>query len=180
MRRAEAPPPATLVALEGLSGPAPSGACEFPEMIADTSARTVRPLADSATLLLPVSWRDLPATWDYDSVPRNRFAGPRGSLVSIRRQRNGAIGRAWLANQKREPRDGRTCRVELGTAGAVWTFYPADPEQPHAQRPFGTLGDVVTPNGAWYGLSVWTASAVEQARVARLFTAALLRPNASP
>jgi hypothetical protein len=102
---------------------------------------------------------------------------PGGGRVSIRRLRNGARGRLFLANLKGEALVGSTCKVERGSAGAIWTFYAPNPQQPGNPWPFAAFGDVITPAGSWYSLTVSTPAAADRSRVARIVTEALLRPG---
>jgi hypothetical protein len=176
VRRVELPPPTTFAGLQQLSGPMPSGPCTFPSVSLSADSLTAIVLGDSATLRLPPGWRNNPLGPTGDEHTRTRLVTPDDNRVSIERKRNGASSRDFLMYGTGERPQGTTCSLERGQTGAIWTFYPPNP-QDTSVRKYGALGAVITPAGFWYSVSLWTSSVSDQSRLASILTEAMLLPS---
>jgi hypothetical protein len=175
IRKVELPPPTTFAALQQLSGPVPSGPCAFPPVSLSLDSLNPIVLGDSATLRLPPGWRTIPLLPGDDEYTHTRLAPPGGSRVRIQRERNGARGRQYLMWSGESP-EGTTCTLERGQTGAIWSFYPPDPQGTIGDPNYEALGAVVTPAGFWYSVSLRTSSGAEQSRLASILTEAMLLP----
>jgi hypothetical protein len=173
----ELPPPTTFAGLRQLRGPMPSGPCAFPAatLLAD-SLNTIA-VGDSTTLRFPRDWRTRPLLPEDDEYTHVRLATPEDNRVRIQRERNGARGRSFLMYLSGERPEGATCTVDRGQAGAIWSFYPPDPQDTTTgSRKYAALGAVITPAGFWYSVSLSTLSAADQSRLASILTEAMLLP----
>lgn len=167
-----------------LTGPKPNGPCNLPEATDYTKPWLSATLADGTTLLLPPEWRKVgvdsaqnpshPAFGDsYQSQPRTRFEAPPSNRINIIRERY-ARGRSYLMYDPDAPWVGRTCKVDRGRAGAIWTFYEKNAKNVDDPRPFKALGDIIGKSGAWFSVIVSTRSDKERATLASLVTDATL------
>ena len=176
IQRVELTPPTTFAGLRGLRGTQPSGPCAFPSVALSVDSLISIALGDSAALALPPDWRTRPLVPEDDEYTHTRLTAPRGSLVRIQRQRNGANGRPYLRYNNFERAEGTTCTLERGQTGAIWSLYLPDPQGTMGALKYGAFGDVITPSGFWYSVTLWTSSAAEQSRLASILTEAMLLP----
>ena len=151
-----------------LTGPKPNGPCNLPEITAYPKPWRSATLVDGTTLLLPPEWRRL----GVDSA-RTRFEAPPSNRINIMRERY-AHGRSYLMYDPDTPWAGRTCKVDRGRAGAIWTFYEKDAQKLDDPRPFKALGDIIGKSGAWFSVIVSTPSNEERTRLVSLVTDATL------
>jgi hypothetical protein len=177
IQRLELPPPTTFAGLQQLKGPAPSGPCAFRSVTLLVDSLNTIAVGDSTTLRLPRDWKTRPLLPGDDEYTHVRLAAPDDNRVRVQRERNGAHGRSFLMYRSGERPEGATCTVERGQAGAIWSFYPPDPQDTTTgSRKYTALGAVITPAGFWYSVSLWTSSAADQSRLASILTEALLLP----
>lgn len=174
IRRVELPPPTTFAGLEQLRGPVPSGPCTFPSVSLPVDSLSPIVLGDSATLRLPAGWQTIPLRPSDDVHTRTRLAAPGDNRVLIERKHNGAIGRQFLMYASGERPEGKTCSLERGLTGAIWSFYLPDPQNVAGPQRYIAFGSVITPSGFWYGLTLLTSSAADQSRLASILTEAML------
>lgn len=170
------PAPTTFAGLEQLKGPVPSGPCTLPSMSLPVDSLKAITLGDSATLMLPSGWQTIDLRPSDDEHARTRLAGPGDSRVLIERERNGASGRHFLMYGSGERPEGATCSLPRGQAGAIWTFYPPNP-QDSGIRKYTALGSIITPAGVWYSVTLATASAADQYQLASIVTDVMLLPS---
>jgi len=170
----QSPPPKTFAALRQLVGPLPSGSCVLPPIDLSVDSLKPVPLRDSATLRLPRGWRTSPIRPHDDEHADTRLSLPGGSVALIHRERNGARGRAYLMYRPSVLAQGTTCTIERGQTGAIWSLYSPDPQDTSRLLKYNALGDVITPAGAWYAVSLRTPSAEDQSRLASILTEAML------
>lgn len=167
------PPPTTFAGLQQLHGVRPSGPCAFPSVTVPADSLSSIVLGDSATLRLPAGWQtSSPGPGDHEDTD-TRIAIPGGSRVRIRRERNGAHGRSFLEYRLGERVDETTCSVERGQIGAIWSRYVPHPDTTRVLR-YPAFGDVITPAGSWYSMTLWTTSDADRSRLASILTEAML------
>ena len=175
IRRVVLPPPTTFQELREKPGRAITGSCDLPSVTISPDSLVPIVLADSSTLHLPTSWQARPRLqWDIENGS-DVLGGPDDTRLRIARQKNGATGRSFRRNQDDSEAIGTTCAVDRGDIGIVWSFYEPDPGVPDNPRPFVAFGEVMTPGGRWYKVSLWATGRTEMARVAAGFTEAVLR-----
>ena len=170
------PPPTTFAGLQKLPGQRPSGPCAFPSVT--QSADSLRPivLGDSATLRLPSDWQTSALRPGDHEDTDTRLELPDGNRARIRREHNGAHGRAFLEYRLGEVAEGTTCTIDRGQTGALWTLYLPNPQDTRVLK-YSAFGDVMTPAGFWYSVMLSTTSAADQSRFASALTEAMLLPQ---
>ena len=169
------PLPTTFAGLQLLPGPSPSGPCEVSSPPPDTVAVTSISLPDTSHLLLVAGWQQQPLVEGDQGHTEARLAGPADARISISRMRNGAQGRHFLIYRSGVLPEGRACWVRGGSAGAIWASYEPDPGVPDDPRPFLAFGELITPAGRWYRLTVSSRTAQDRDRAASTITALFLR-----
>jgi hypothetical protein len=176
IRRVVTPPPTTFAGLLKAPGGAPAARCEFPAVTIDTASLITLPFRDTASLRLPPGWSELPLYEGQDTFSQTRLIGPDSSRALFRRHRNGSQGRSFPMYRNGEKPVGVTCMVERGVAGAIWSFYPPDPDAPASPRPFRGYGDFITSDGRWYAVMVSGATPEQRLLAASTITAVALLP----
>ena len=141
----------------------------------DTVAVTSIALPDTSHLLLVAGWQEQPLLDGDQGHTEARLAGPADARISISRKRNGAQGRHFLIYRSGVVPEGRVCWVQEGSAGAIWASYEPDPGVPDALRPFVGFGELMTPAGRWYSVTVSARTAQDRDRAASTITALFLR-----
>jgi hypothetical protein len=175
IRQVVTPPPTTFAGLRQTEGVTPSGPCDLPVVTLDTALLVPVALGDTGSLGMPPGWSVLPLYEGQDPFTVTRLAGPDGSRALIQRRRNGSQGRSHLMYRNDERAVGPTCLVDRDSVGAIWTFYLPDPGVPDSPRPFLADGDIMTPDGRWYGIMISSETAEARARTASMLTAVALR-----
>jgi hypothetical protein len=170
------PPPATFAGLQKLQGTRPTGPCAFPAVTLSADSLSPIALGDSTTLRLPRGWQTSSARpGDHDDTD-TQLALPGGNRVRIRRERNGAHGRSFLEYRLGERPEETTCSVERGQTGAIWSLYVPHPDTTRAVR-YPAFGDVITPAGFWYSVTLWATSDADRSRLVNILTEAMLLPQ---
>jgi hypothetical protein len=175
------PPPVTLEGLKLLQGTPPTGPCSLPSpQPALVPAQHVE-LPDTSRLELAAGWRQRPLVEVNQGLIDVRLEAPDGAAVHLLRKRNGAHGRTFWVYRNGENAKGTTCTVQADSVGAIWNLYEPDPSAPPSiRRRYGAFGEVVTPAGRWYGVTVWSTSISDRDRAASTITALLLRQRSEP
>jgi hypothetical protein len=170
--------PTTFGGLRQLHGPQPSELCLFsPVTMSEDSSKAIV-LGDSATLRLPSGWQTSPLQPGDDEYTLTRLVLPGGNRVLIRRERK-VHGRPYLMYRPDELAEGTTCSLARDQAGAIWSLYPPDPHATPGVQKYIAIGDVITPAGLWYSITLWTTSSADQFRLAGILTEAMLLPQRS-
>jgi hypothetical protein len=175
IRRQVLPPPTTFVGLKQLRGPEPTGPCHLPAATLSPDSVTSIALSDSSTLHFPQGWREVSGFSVDSEVGRTVVAGPGESRVRILRERNGAVGRHYQGDEHGDPRPGVTCEVDRGDVGAIWTFYAPDSVQVTWPRPYLAFGEIITPRGSRYTLTLSAHTSDERAQMVAIVTEAGLQ-----
>jgi hypothetical protein len=170
------PPPTTFAGLQQLMGPRPTGPCAFPSVTLSADSLSPIALGDSATLRFPPGWQTSPAHPGDHEYTDTQLALPGGNRARIRRERNGAHGRSFLEYRLGERPAETTCSLDRGQTGAIWSLYVPHPDTTRVLR-YPAFGDIITPTGFWYSVTLWTTSAAERSRFASILTEAMLLPQ---
>jgi hypothetical protein len=170
------PPPTTFAGLQELHGTRPTGPCAFPAVTLSADSVSPIALAESATVRVPRGWQTSAfRTGDHEDTD-TQLALPGGNRARIRRERNGAHGRSFLEYRLGEHPEETTCSVEHGQTGAIWSLYAPHPDTTRDLR-YPAFGDVITPAGSWYSVTLWATSDAERSRLVNILTEAMLLPQ---